>query len=1194
MPEPSAAGLSPAALGEGAGGGVRGTPSGPCLDFDSPAVREIVRILLDSHPSAVLLVDPDDRVLDCNGPACDLLRRTADEFRGHAAADLFSNWPDRAALDDLETPHELLPAPGGDVCGGDAAADPRPLHAGYQPIRFDYGEYLFCTLIDPSPLRETRSRLRATEAQYRSLVDSLPLNVIVKDRDGRFTFANGRAAELMHTSSEALVGKTDFDLFPEHMAQKYREDDRRVIESGRPLEVIEEYREPDAATGEDASLFVHVLKAPVRDADGRVTGVQGMFWDVTDRVRAERAAAAGEERHRAIVDAALDCIVIADRDGRVLEFNPAAERTFRRKQSEVLGKELFALVFPPDEADGHRAAFRGFQDGVPWDVAEQRRNAAMVRGDGEPFTAEVVMRPVPQPGQTLYTFFLRDVTRRLHMEDQLRRSNERLRRLREADIIGLTVVSHDGVILEANDQFLQTLGVSRESFEAEPLRWDRITPPEYAGADRDAVACVEETGRCAPREKEYFRTDGTRVPVLVGETSLDRDAGTNLCFVLDITAQKQTEAELQAAKLASDAANRAKSAFLANMSHEIRTPMNAIIGMTELLGDTDLSRRQREYTEIVNESAEALLALINNVLDFSKIEAGRLELDDGEFSLRDLIGGVLRSLSAAAVKKSLELVGDVAADVPDRLVGDRGRLRQVLVNLAGNAVKFTDAGEVVVLVERAGDGEADRTDDPARGTLRFTVRDTGPGIPVEARGRVFKPFEQTDGSITRRHGGTGLGLAISDRIVRAMGGRIEVDADPAGGSRFRFTADLPAADGGDAAGAVALQDLRALIVDDNASSRHALGEMFTSWSMHSRTVASGRQARREVARHGFDLYLIDAHLDGEDGVKLAAELHAPAAAGGEAPAVIVLLDPDDRPERVADLVGPDAAVVLKPVTPSDLFDTIIAARDGEDRGGRPPPAAPDRPVRAADILLVEDSLYNRKLAIGMLERRGHRVTVAENGRLGLERLAGRRFDLVLMDVQMPEMDGLEATRLFRQREAGAPHRLPIVAMTAQALKGDRERCLAAGMDDYLSKPVRGVELDAVIARWTGGDADEPGGAGAAASLTAAGVLALCEGDVELLADLREAFAEEAPLLLGRLADAAAAGDAEACAAAAHTLKGAARSFGPNPVARLAEAIETAGREGRIPVGEEVDELRLATDVVRGELDDLCASLTPPD
>ena len=637
--------------------------------------------------------------------------------------------------------------------------------------------------------------------------------------------------------------------------------------------------------------------------------------------------------------------------------------------------------------------------------------------------------------------------------------------------------------------------------------------------------------------------------------------------------------------------------------------MNAIIGMTELLGDTDLSRRQREYTEIVNESAEALLALINNVLDFSKIEAGRMELDRTEFSLRDLIGGVLRSLAAAAVKKSLELVGDVAADVPDRLVGDRGRLRQVLVNLVGNAVKFTDAGEVVVLVERADDADdadgsdADGPGAKGAGRLRITVRDTGPGIPEEARGRVFRPFEQTDGSITRKHGGTGLGLAISDRLVRAMGGEIAVHADPAGGSQFRFTADLPAAaDAGERPPQVAaLHDLRVLVVDDNASSRHALGEMFAGWSIHARAVATGKQARRAVSRAEFDLYLIDAHLDGEDGVRLAAELYAAAGAVGAGGRGVALGDRAARPGRPAGAGdrpgrpgGGGGAQADHPVRPV-RHDRRRPRRGRAGRPRRTPadpadPAAGPRPVRSADVLLVEDSLYNRKLAIGLLERRGHRVTVAENGRIALERLAQRRFDVVLMDVQMPEMDGLEATRRHREREADSPTRLPIVAMTAQALKGDRERCLEAGMDDYLSKPVRGAELDAAIARWTVGQVSGSGGPDDAPSITAAGLLEMCEGDAELLADLREAFSEEAPELLGRIAAAVADGDAQAAANAAHTLKGAARSFGPNPAADLAKRMEASAREGRLPVGEEVDELRTATDRVTADLDRLCAEI----
>ena len=783
---------------------------------------------------------------------------------------------------------------------------------------------------------------------------------------------------------------------------------------------------------------------------------------------------------QAILDMAADGILTVDERGRVLSFNAAAARLFGRAPLEVLGRHVCLLIpalekelFVPSASD----------PGVP--RAQGRREIEGQRAGGLVFPLELSISTGEVNLRQTCTLIVRDLTEPKQAEEALTLERNLLHSLMDGVPDRIYFKDERSRFIRVNQALAAQFGLPDPTAAIGKTDFDFFTAEHAGPAFRDeqevmrtgqAIVGIEEKETWADGRVGWAST--TKLPLrdkagrIVGTFGISRD----------ITARKQVEQELGRAKEAAESANRAKSEFLANMSHEIRTPMNGILGMTELALGTCLTPEQREYLQMVKSSAEALLTILNDILDFSKIEARKLHLEAVPFDLADAVGDTTRALAVRAQQKGVELVCDIRPDVPVFVVGDPGRLRQVLVNLIGNAIKFTDRGEVVVRVkaERTSLGRSAKPEEGQRGPrapgsardvlLHFSVRDTGIGIPPDKLQNIFQPFEQVDHSTTRRFGGTGLGLTISTQLIELMGGSIEVASEVGKGSTFSFTAWLGIPDEAPPPPVPVgrLAGMRVLGVDDNATNRRILEEVLGGWQMRATLVGDAPAALTELRRAAdagqpYALVLLDAHMPEMDGFMLARQIQETPTLVGT---LLVMLTSAGQPEDVARCrelgIG---AYLLKPLKQSDLLATLLAsvacARDVAKGCELARPATARRLLR---VLLAEDNVVNQKLGVRLLEKQGHAVVVAGNGKEALQALQGDHFDVVLMDVQMPEMDGIEATAQIRRQEGPTGRRLPILAMTAHAMKGDRERCLAAGMDGYIAKPIQPSELYDAIER----------------------------------------------------------------------------------------------------------------------------------
>ncbi|HEY0858192.1 MAG TPA: response regulator [Albitalea sp.] len=984
----------------------------------------------------------------------------------------------------------------------------------------------------------------------RSVLNGLPFFVWLEDEQGRLLLANDEFERWMRDDAPqaedgspcvAFLGRTD----AADTAGAQGLSERCCVDRRGERRWMEVWSAPLRLQGQPGVRLCHA-----RDISSRKT--------VEQELKRTLAFVQG------IIDAFPDFLFEGSADGRYLNTWTKNPEMLAASREYMLGRTLDE-VLSPESAAIAKAAFReadeaglSFGKVIAIDTSVGRRSfelsvSKMPMGDGEPPHFITVSR---------------DVTARLDLQAELQQKEQQFR----------TLVENSPDVIARFDPSLRCLYANPALVARTPFATSVGLDPATlfggaAGAElKERLATVLERGDASDFEMDWADAQGQALCSLVHLTP-EFDATGKIASVLligrDLTERKRAEAERQARE-AAEAASRAKGEFLASMSHEIRTPMNAIIGMSYLALQGSLNHQQQRYIQTVHRSAESLLGIINDILDFSKIEAGRLDMERIDFDLADVMDSLASLLGMRAEEKGLELIFDQSPLVPTRLVGDPSRLGQVLLNLGNNAVKFTEHGEIVVgvhVIER----------DEVSAMLRFDVRDTGIGISPAQRERLFRPFAQADASTSRRFGGTGLGLAICRRLVDLMGGEIEVDSEPGKGSRFSFSARLgvqPAAAA--PLGDEGLQGARILIVDDNPSARQILVGMARTLGMRAESARSGEQALEMLAREDahddpYHLVLIDWKMPQMDGLACMRAIEQ-ARFRQRAPAVLMVtgFGADELKQQLAQNHLTFGAVLAKPVAPSSLLDACCTALGRADIGQHRLTTrdealqANQARLRGSRVLLVEDNAVNQELARTLLGRAGIVVTVVEDGQQAVDILAHEPFDGVLMDCQMPVMDGYTATAILRRDQRLQD--LPIIAMTANAMVGDREKALAAGMNEQIGKPIKIDEMFATLARWI--HPQSPGPActspqtqfdllGQIPGIDVSTWVASRMGDADLYRRLLGMFLQDQQTFPAPFAAALAAADLPTARRLAHNLKSQAATLGAHDVDRAAKALEEA-------------------------------------
>jgi PAS domain S-box-containing protein len=914
---------------------------------------------------------------------------------------------------------------------------------------------------------EIRERMRVEEAlrqneeQFRTLVENIPGITFRCRLDERRTvvYVSESVAEVTGCPPAEFLGEEG-----KRLADFIHPDDRAMVikHVSDAAETREAYSCVYRLVRPDGALRWLEERGQVNDDGAQSIWLDGVITDITDRLAIENELRRNETALQTVLDNCRAVVFLKDVRGRYLLVNSYFEEALGVDKNTAMGKTDFELRDPITAERMVNVDRRVMEVGEGAQYEEE-----LPGPDGSMRTYVTNKVPLFDENGGVYGMcgFATDITDRKFSEKITAENQRRLQLAVDAAAAGTFVWNCQTGLMEWDERSLEIFGLNQDSFKETFLDWIRHVHPD--DQERVTEALQDNLSEVSRWEQEYrvVRPDGaTRTVAAAGYFTLGRDGDpeTLIGLHLDVTEQRLAQQALHEAKYAAEQANRAKSDFLATMSHEIRTPMNAVLGMTHLVQRTDLTPKQADYVKKIESSAKSLLGIINDILDFSKIEAGKLQFESVDFDLDTVLENLAHLMAVRkAEKENLEILFKVEADVPRQLNGDPLRLGQVLTNLGANAIKFTEAGEVLVSV-RCLEKEA------TTAVLEFSVADTGIGMTMEEQERLFKPFSQTDSSTTRKYGGTGLGLSISKRMVELMDGRIGVESEPGKGSRFFFTVRLGIGSESTKPAprhlSADLRNLEVLVADDNANSREILEELLVGFGYKVTLSSTGQEAVDEVkAREEkpFDLVLLDWRMPGLNGIDAARQIKD---VSGKKPPVTILITAYGREDVVREAQSAGVMSVLsKPVNESLLFDAIA------DAFGSTPLAVPAVPTlrrvmfEGQRVLVVEDNEVNQQVARELLEQANLLVTIANHGREAVDRLKEESFDIILMDVQMPVMDGLTATRMIRHERLA--HKTPIVAMTANAMQGDRDLCLDAGMDDYVAKPIEPDELMATLAHY---------------------------------------------------------------------------------------------------------------------------------